>query len=53
VETGTVIHPQLGPGRLLKTYIGGFEWEVEFEQWLAPFLAELLVLIQQARQSSL
>jgi hypothetical protein len=26
-----VIHPQLGPGRLLKTYMGGFEWEVAFE----------------------
>jgi hypothetical protein len=27
----TVIHPQLGPGRLLKTYMGGFEWEVAFD----------------------
>ena len=27
----TVIHPQLGPGRLLKTYMGGYEWEVAFE----------------------
>jgi hypothetical protein len=26
-----VIHPQLGPGRLLKTYMGGHEWEVLFE----------------------
>lgn len=26
-----VIHPQLGPGTLLKTYMGGFEWEVQFE----------------------
>src|SRR5512147_2885559 len=29
--TRTVIHPQLGPGRLLKTYMGGYEWEVAFE----------------------
>ncbi len=27
----TVEHPQLGPGKLLKTYMGGYEWEVEFE----------------------
>jgi hypothetical protein len=27
----TVIHPQLGPGQLLKTYMGGFEFEVQFE----------------------
>lgn len=27
----TVIHPQLGPGRLLKTYMGGYEWEVLFD----------------------
>jgi hypothetical protein len=27
----TVIHPQLGPGKLLKTYMGGFEFEVLFE----------------------
>ncbi len=26
-----VIHPQLGRGTLLKTYMGGFEWEVRFE----------------------
>src|SRR5947209_11302851 len=26
-----VIHPQLGAGRLLKTYMGGFEWEVLFD----------------------
>ena len=26
-----VIHPQLGPGRLLKTYMGGYEFEVLFE----------------------
>ncbi len=26
-----VEHPQLGPGRLVKTYMGGYEWEVEFE----------------------
>lgn len=25
-----VEHPQLGPGRLIKTYMGGHEWEVEF-----------------------
>jgi P-loop Domain of unknown function (DUF2791) len=25
-----VVHPQFGPGRLLKTYMGGFEWEVHF-----------------------
>jgi hypothetical protein len=29
--TRTVIHPQLGPGRLLKTYMGGYEWEVAFD----------------------
>jgi hypothetical protein len=27
----TVIHPQLGPGRVLKTYMGGYELEVQFE----------------------
>lgn len=26
-----VHHPQLGAGKLLKTYMGGYEWEVEFE----------------------
>ncbi len=26
-----VEHPQLGQGTLLKTYMGGYEWEVEFE----------------------
>ncbi|MCC6627307.1 MAG: DUF2791 family P-loop domain-containing protein [Chloroflexi bacterium] len=31
METRTVVHPQLGPGRLLKTYMGGHEWEVAFE----------------------
>jgi len=31
VETKTVYHPQFGAGRLLKTYMGGFEWEVLFE----------------------
>ncbi|HZB94460.1 MAG TPA: BREX system ATP-binding domain-containing protein [Herpetosiphonaceae bacterium] len=30
-STTSVVHPQLGPGRLLKTYMGGFEWEVLFE----------------------
>lgn len=29
--TEDVIHPQLGPGKLIKTYMGGFEWEVLFE----------------------
>jgi bacteriophage exclusion system BrxC/D-like protein len=27
----TVVHPQLGPGKLLRTYMGGFEWEVAFD----------------------
>ena len=31
MRSRTVIHPQLGPGRLLKTYMGGFEWEVLFD----------------------
>jgi hypothetical protein len=26
-----VNHPQLGAGKLLKTYMGGYEWEVEFD----------------------
>jgi hypothetical protein len=30
-ELRTVEHPQLGPGKLLKTYMGGHEWEVAFE----------------------
>lgn len=30
MEARTVVHPQLGTGTLLKTYMGGFEWEVEF-----------------------
>lgn len=34
-ETATaqqiVVHPQLGPGRLLKTYMGGYEWEILFD----------------------
>lgn len=25
-----VVHPQLGPGKLVRTYMGGYEWEVEF-----------------------
>ena len=25
-----VVHPHLGPGMLLKTYMGGYEWEVRF-----------------------
>jgi hypothetical protein len=29
-ESQRVEHPQLGPGTLLKTYMGGYEWEVEF-----------------------
>ena len=31
MQARTVVHPQLGPGTLLKTYKGGFEWEVLFE----------------------
>ncbi len=31
MQTRTVVHPQLGSGTLLKTYMGGFEWEVLFE----------------------
>src|SRR5919206_1966740 len=31
MQSTAVVHPQLGPGRLLKTYMGGFEWEVLFE----------------------
>lgn len=27
----TVVHPHLGPGKLLKTYMGGHEWEVAFD----------------------
>lgn len=27
----TVVHPQLGRGELIKTYMGGYEWEVRFE----------------------
>jgi hypothetical protein len=27
----TVYHPQFGAGRLLKTYMSGFEWEVQFD----------------------
>jgi hypothetical protein len=27
----TVYHPQFGPGRLLKTYMSGMEWEVQFD----------------------
>lgn len=30
-ELRRVEHPQLGPGTLLKTYMGGHEWEVEFD----------------------
>jgi hypothetical protein len=26
-----VLHPQLGAGKLLKTYMGGYEWEVIFD----------------------
>jgi hypothetical protein len=26
-----VHHPQFGPGTLLKTFMGGFEWEVQFD----------------------
>ncbi len=31
METQTVYHPQFGAGILLKMYMSGFEWEVEFE----------------------
>ncbi|MEO8392064.1 MAG: BREX system ATP-binding domain-containing protein [Chloroflexota bacterium] len=31
MEAKTVYHPQFGAGRLLKTYMSGFEWEVLFE----------------------
>jgi hypothetical protein len=31
VESQIVYHPQFGGGKLLKTYMGGFEWEVQFE----------------------
>jgi hypothetical protein len=30
-QAHTVLHPQLGPGKVLKTYMGGFELEVQFE----------------------
>ncbi len=30
MQQRTVIHPELGTGTLVKTYMGGFEWEVEF-----------------------
>ena len=38
----TVKHPQLGPGKLLKMYMGGHEWEVEFgaERRFYPLLAK-------------
>ena len=31
METQQVYHPQFGAGTLLKTFMGGFEWEVQFE----------------------
>lgn len=31
VEPQQVYHPQFGPGTRLKTFMGGFEWEVQFE----------------------
>lgn len=31
METQTVYHPLLGSGILLKTYMGGVEWEVQFD----------------------
>ncbi len=31
IETKRVHHPQFGPGSLLRTFMGGFEWEVQFE----------------------
>ncbi|GAC1544890.1 MAG: hypothetical protein NVS2B7_19430 [Herpetosiphon sp.] len=30
MQQRTVMHPQLGPGILIKTYMGGHEWEVAF-----------------------
>jgi hypothetical protein len=30
IQRTTVVHPELGSGTLVKTYMGGFEWEVEF-----------------------
>ncbi len=30
MESQTVYHPQFGAGKLLKTYMGGSEWEVSF-----------------------
>ena len=29
--TRRVVHPQLGPGELRQTFMGGFEWEVAFD----------------------
>ncbi len=29
-EARAVVHPQLGPGTIRRTYMGGYEWEVEF-----------------------
>jgi len=31
MEPRTVMHPTLGTGKLLRTYMGGYEWEVDFE----------------------
>lgn len=31
MELQQVYHPQFGAGTLLKTFMGGFEWEVQFE----------------------
>jgi len=31
VESQQVYHPQFGAGLLLKTFMGGFEWEVQFD----------------------
>src|SRR5690606_32794807 len=31
MDTQIVYHPQFGAGKLLKTYMSGFEWEVLFE----------------------
>lgn len=30
-ETNRVTHPQFGAGTLLRTFMGGYEWEVQFE----------------------
>jgi len=55
VESQTVYHPQFGGGKLLKTYMSGFEWEVQFEsgrRFRLPakeFTQESLAVIQGQR----